>query len=170
MAQNQTAATPAQAAPQDPVTATRNAAQSILSQQNACSDYFNAGAAAFTGAANSSAAAIFAGVNVQSVNNQTFTAVGGTTTQGTGQGSTITMNLNSPFMLPVRAQSNAPPLVYHVGTLISASPGGKVGQVFHEFAHNLNMIRPDGTDRAQSMRNTQIIMDHCETAIRAFFP
>lgn len=127
-----------------------------------CSDYFNGGAATFSAGTQTLAALFLASDSVLSVSNPTFTAVGGTTTQGTGSGSTITMNLNSPFMLPVRIQNGAPPSLYKVGSFVSASPQGRMGMLLHELAHTLNMIPRDGTSRDQSIRNTQTIMDHCE--------
>lgn len=154
---------------QDAVSATNASAQAILSQQNACSTYFNAGAGTFTGGTQISAALFLASDNVQSVNNSTFTTVGGTSTQGAGQGSTIAMNLNSPFMLPVRPQNGGPPMIFTIGPFISASPQGKVGMLFHELAHTLNMIPRDGGNRDQSIKNTQTIMEHCEAAIRSYF-
>jgi hypothetical protein len=153
----------------DPVTATNTEAQGILSQQNDCSTYFDAGAGTFSAGTQTSAALFLASDNVQSINNLTFTTVGGTSTQGTGQGSTITMNLNSPFMLPVQLQNGGPPVIYTVGSFVSASPQGKAGMLFHELAHTLNMIPRDGGNTDQSIRNTRTIMEHCEAAIRSYF-
>jgi RHS repeat-associated protein len=146
----------------------------ILGGTNPCSSYFNATAQDFTEGSNSSAVSIFDAVNIKSKNNQPFTPVAAQTSQGTGAFSVITVNLNSPWTLPVALTATGPK-IYYVGPFVASTPQGHLIELLHEFAHNINpenstAFPRDGLNSAQSAANTQTIIQNCGSTVQDLFP
>jgi RHS repeat-associated protein len=107
---------------------------------------------------------------------------GAHTGQGAGYGADIQINPHGAFYqssaivqgsiplrtMPLTIGGTDNPRQYPGGP----APDGLAAQItiiFHEFAHNMNLIPPDGkgTKPGQSTQNTQTILDHCKDAINA---
>ena len=150
-----------------PVDDTKRRVVDFLKQHNPCSEYFNAGAQAFLNVGEITgpiASAVLSTDQLVPIANEPFTAVAMTSTQGSGPGATIQVNLNSPFLFPSHGQG-----LYHIGEELSTSDVGRAGMLLHELAHTLNMIPRDGGNPDQSHQNTQTIMTNCEGALVSSF-
>ncbi|HEV2349667.1 MAG TPA: RHS repeat-associated core domain-containing protein [Terriglobia bacterium] len=129
------------------------ATMGILSGQNACSDFFDAAASAFSGSAN----AIFSAIDVGTFSGDPMVA--GRSTQGAGASRPILLNDNPKggFF------HNLPGFVN--GIYSSGSLGAQITTFLHEFGHTVNALQPDHDNMGLSIDNTWTVMDHCKQQI-----
>lgn len=150
-----------------------NLASFVLNGDNACSSWLNGYAADFMypglqgDVLQNKAAAMLQSDSFELNNNNPFTRDLGTAPQGTGWWSVMTFNVNSPFTLasvPMGFPS-AGVVTLQGPTFASNSLFGQTTAVFHEFAHTINAIPPDGGNPAQSHTNTGTVLSNCGSAI-----
>ncbi len=150
-----------------------NTVDGILRGNNPCSTFFNSMAVDFTGSNEPvSAPDMFQSDNIRFSNNADFTLYAANTSQGTGAGSRINVNINSPWTFSVRSGVNGPPLLYHVGPFLSSTLQGQTVELMHEFAHNINSMNsqvfpPDDGIPTQSFANTNTIVTNCAATIQS---
>jgi len=152
----------------------------VLNQDdNGCSSWLNGYAADFMPPGlqgdmlQNKAAAMFQSDSFALVNNSAFTTTIANTTQGTGWGSSIYINVNSPWTI-----SSPPPGMPGVGgyytsgsfsgsDFASTSLYGQTVTVLHEFGHTINALGTDVGPNAQttSSANTATVARNCGGAI-----
>ena len=97
--------------------------------------------------------------------------------QGEGARSTVTINTDGAFFLPManviqaRPEGGAPHLQgaqrLQVGSYSGGTLRAQVLTLLHEFGHVINLLPPDRDDEAKSPQNTAEVLRHCRAEVEA---
>lgn len=139
--------------------AARDATLGILNGSNGCSEFFNSAAAGLPDNNGSSAAQVFAAVDIRL--NPESPSVGARTEQDSGKNGPIFVNPNGPFFKSVG-------IIDFKIKQLSVAPGYSGGTLrtqelilLHELGHKLGAIPADTNSQNQSVRNTETVIKQC---------